>query len=467
MNCSICVERFNRSNHAPITCVGCPAVVCASCTETYLLMTNENAHCMNCRIGWTRETLDSCGLTVKFVRTTYKKRREDVLFERERGLMPATQPHVEKRVAISNYTRQIVEVARLMAPISYNIMENRNRTPQEIAEIIGTDSYHECIMWRISKNYEYLKESAVLKNERDRLEALVTYLKTSEVDVKKEAKKFVRACPANGCKGFLSHMWKCGVCSIWTCPECHEVKGPEKDTEHVCNPDNIETAKLLARDTKPCPKCASMIFKIEGCDQMWCPQCATAFSWRKGTIELGRIHNPHYYEYRRVNGTLPREIGDIPCGGMPTADQVIDHTVKIGHKWYNSNIVLTIIRTHHHIAQVIIPVYTRRHDDNLDLRITYMMNQMSEDKFKSKIQSREKAIEKKTEILNILNTYQVVTSEIMQRVVTSATIDKFEETYQEFNNIRLYINELMLSVSARYSCVTPRITEAFTTISLK
>jgi len=466
MNCSICVERFNRSNHAPITCAGCPVVVCASCTETYLLMTSENAHCMSCRIGWTREMLDACGLTNKFVRQTYKKRREDVLFERERGMMPATQPYVERRIAIKNYTRQIEEFARQLASVARNIASNRNLTPQEISDMTGNDSYNECIMWRINKHYEYLSESTRLKNEQERLHALISYMNTCDVDVKRESRKFVRACPANGCKGFLSHVWKCGVCDNWTCPECHEVKGAEKDVEHVCNPNNVATAKLLARDTKPCPKCASMIFKIEGCDQMWCPQCTTAFSWRTGAIELGRIHNPHYYEYRRANGTLPREIGDIPCGGMPSETLVLAKTTQLSLTYYNI-LLMNIVRYHYHIANVIIPIYTRRRDDNMDLRIMYMMNILSEDKFKSKIQSREKAGEKKTEILNIINTYQVVTSEITQRILTVTNGEQFNQLFSEFDNIRIYINDLLRGISIRYSCVTPRITENFTTITLK
>ena len=128
---------------------------------------------------------------------------------------------------------------------------------------------------------------------------------------------------------------------------------------------------------------------------------------------------------------------------------------------------MNIVRYHYHIAHVIIPIYTRRRDDNMDLRIMYMMNILSEDKFKSKIQSREKAGEKKTEILNIINTYQVVTSEITQRILTVTNGEQFNQLFSEFDNIRIYINDLLRGISIRYSCVTPRITENFTTITLK
>jgi hypothetical protein len=39
---------------------------------------------------------------------------------------------------------------------------------------------------------------------------------------------------------------------------------------------------------------------------MWCIECKTAFSWSKGTVEKGVIHNPHYYQWMRQNGGVPR-----------------------------------------------------------------------------------------------------------------------------------------------------------------
>ena len=47
---------------------------------------------------------------------------------------------------------------------------------------------------------------------------------------------------------------------------------------HKCDEEKVASVEMLKRDTKPCPKCGTPIHKIEGCDQMWDPQCGTAFS---------------------------------------------------------------------------------------------------------------------------------------------------------------------------------------------
>ena len=63
---------------------------------------------------------------------------------------------------------------------------------------------------------------------------------------------------------------------------------------------SVETAKLIRQTTKPCPKCGLRIHKASGCDQMWCIDCKTTFSWNTGEIVTGGIiHNPHYFQYLR------------------------------------------------------------------------------------------------------------------------------------------------------------------------
>lgn len=100
------------------------------------------------------------------------------------------------------------------------------------------------------------------------------------------------------------------------------MKGDAQDTPHVCNPDNLASAKLIDAETRACPKCGARVYKISGCNQMFCTACNDcAFDWVTGRVETV-IHNPHYYEFQRQlnGGQAPRVPGDILCG------REIDHT---------------------------------------------------------------------------------------------------------------------------------------------
>jgi len=115
------------------------------------------------------------------------------------------------------------------------------------------------------------------------------------------ARKFVMQCQTDGCRGMLSSQYKCDLCSKYTCPKCFLAIAGEKD-DHVCKQEDMDTVEELRKNTRPCPSCGMRISKTDGCDQMWCTECKTAFSWSKGTVERGVVHNPHYYQWMRENG---------------------------------------------------------------------------------------------------------------------------------------------------------------------
>jgi len=443
--CSICVEHLNKSTRKKIDCPGCHTVICASCVETYLHTTTQNAHCMQCRIGWTREILDAVGLTKKFITNDYKNRRKEILFERERSLMPGTQAAVETercirkcRVEIETLKKQSIELTHEYVKLSQTV------TIDDIAKMYNIEDELELKMKWIDHVNVPICARAVILQQIGIEETKIIRLKNN-VDTNKTIRKFIRACPHSNCAGFLSSAWKCGVCDNWSCPECHEVKGLQKDTPHECKPDNVATARMIEKDSRPCPSCASMIFKIEGCDQMWCTQCSTAFSWRTGNVELGRIHNPHYYEYQRTTGAAPREPGDIPCGGMPSAHEIRSN---INHPYAAH--LMEKVRNHAHIQQIILPQYNRPNENNTDLRIKFMIKDIDENKFKSLIEARNKKNDFNLEVTNILNTYQLVTAEITQRALAQG--DHLED---EYDAIKRYVNDLFMKIHTRYGRVVP------------
>jgi hypothetical protein len=127
-------------------------------------------------------------------------------------------------------------------------------------------------------------------------------------------------CPKPDCVGFANELCRCTHCQTFICETCHE----EASEGHVCDADTIKNVQLLQKDTKGCPNCSTPIHKIEGCDQMWCPQCKTAFSWNTGKIDKGIIHNPHYYRWQETREQAVRNVGDQACGGIPTRQTIIN-----------------------------------------------------------------------------------------------------------------------------------------------
>lgn len=129
-------------------------------------------------------------------------------------------------------------------------------------------------------------------------------------------------------------------CVIWKyAKKCHCIYVPN----HKCNENDIESIKLIDSDTKPCPVCFVRIHKYEGCDQAYCTQCKTAFSYDTGKIERGRIHNPHYYEQmEKLNMNTDCEDGDP--GFFIYSQKRSDNVVKlikmynVIHRYYVHNI---------------------------------------------------------------------------------------------------------------------------------
>jgi len=449
MSCNICCDDFNKSTRAKVSCPYCDFETCRACCETYIL--GENIpKCMKPECGkeWSRKFLKETFTTV-FLNSKYKKHLEEILFSREKSLMPATQPLVEESIR------------------KRDIMKEHNLIERQITEL------------------------------REQQRHLMNMYHTGQ---KEERREFVRQCPANDCRGFLSSQWKCGLCQQWSCPDCHELKGLNRDCEHTCDPNSVETAKLLAKDSKPCPKCQCLIFKIDGCDQMWCTQCHTAFSWKTGNIE-NHIHNPHYYEWlRKTNGgNAPRNRGDVECGrnlNYTTFENLLnaarkhsslykvkednkervgfriarrDNTQRMPTYIYHQYIdfIQTIIRTCiHNVHQERYRFENNYILLNQDLRIKYLEKKITEDEFKQLIQRNDKKEKKNGEILQVINLSITVLTDIIYRLIThlnSCEINKHElDNYiYEIGEIRTYCNNIFKDIAFTYNSVQYQFGDAF------
>ena len=407
---------------------------------------------MSCRNGWNRNLL-SANFTNVFVNKRYKEHRENVLLERERSLMPETQPYVEAEIKCKRLEAQKEVLINKRIQL---YTQNSHTLNSDLSTMGHDDNWVEARIERQRRSGILVKEIQNTSMDINLIDYSVQQYHNPDAVSKTRVVTFVRSCPVNDCKGFLSTAWKCGICETHVCAHCHDVKDSENLQDHTCDPANVATADLLRRDSKPCPKCASMIFKISGCDQMYCIQCHTPFSWRTGQVVGGNIHNPHYYEYlRRTRGEVPRAPGDIVCGGLPEIYSFVRNS-GVSTNQTTSKYIQDIHRNIHHVQFLVNGRYRATdYTGNRDLRIKYMMKEISEDDFKKKIQQREKSNNKKQDIREVLVTYTTVATDIFQKYLNDRNIPR-DEFFVEFYNLREYTRGLLSELDRTWKCTVPR-----------
>jgi hypothetical protein len=378
--------------------------------------------------------IEMCGKS--YMTKEYKKYREDVLFNFEKSLCPSTQDDVRIFKQRRELTKDLASNMIMLSILTQDLDHSRfiNHTREGV----------------IARSDTRLKIAKI----ESCIDAINFDLGDIE-NIKSERKEFIRGCPSPDCKGFLSQSLICGLCDIRACSKCHEVK---TNDEHVCDPNSVETVKMLARDSKSCPKCASVIYKIGGCDQMYCVQCNTAFSWKTGKLCSGVIHNPHYFEYMRTRNLDTRNVLDVGCGGLP---HIWDLQVVTGR----SKRCADILRSALHFMDIEMPKYNvnlTNPNRNLVLRILWMVNDISDNEFKKKLQQVDKDLNKRLEIGQVMSTFIQVLSDTFNTMIANADRDhiavcqKFDMKYGELS---VYFNEILQDISCTYDCSTPWISK--------
>ena len=446
--CTICADTYTDFKRKKVKCGMCEFECCKECVQTYLLGQSADPHCMSCKKKWDREFLYE-NLGNGFVNGTYKKHKKDLLFEIEKSKIPGTMPRVE----------DFVQIDKNMEKIKY--------IDKETEEI-----------------RKYLSK---LNNTKYNLQLEIQSLRRG--NTKKKARDFKHHCPVEDCKGFVSKQWKCAVCSTWACSKCHQVIGSNQNDPHVCKQSDIDSVEAIKKSTKPCPTCSVPIQKSVGCNQMWCTQCHVAFDWKTGEIQNGVIHNPHFFEAQRMG--MVRAPGDNVCGGIPNwrewdkAIRIIYRNLAVfGDKSSESAKRTAFIQmapiTYRYAGENIDIIANLRGDLTRntgpameEIRIQFIMGNIDEKKYKTRIGTMDTAREKKQAMLDVLEIYNTVMIENMQYIVAelesyhwvsnnsaglpleSTHIKSIEKIYKRFQsnmaNIKEYVNDRTRKISYHYN----------------
>lgn len=442
--CTVCYEKYNNCKRKLIQCPYCTFGACSDCLKKFLLSINIDPYCMNCKTTWKKDFyIDS--FSKSFIYDEFKKHREEILLDKEKSLLPTSAPMAERVKRTNDLKKESDNLRNKVELARHNIYsyKSENKSEQEIHDEQKALSmaYHEADF-----ELEYLWNMIRQLSDRNNSQ--------NKESKNEEHKKFVRACPVNNCKGFLSMQWKCGMCNIFVCSKCHEVIGKTKDDPHTCKPESIATAQLLEKDSKSCPNCGVFIFRISGCNQMFCTNCHTPFDWSTGRVlNIEHVHNPHLIEWQQQHGNA-----HVDECGMP-------NYAALSRKCSELGLCKKVIETTCHLRQSIehnMDIILRRYApanylDNDDLRIKYLIDELTETDFKRTIFAREKKESKKFDIRSIIEMFHQVSSDIIRKLYVSKSIDEFTNTYNEINTIVEYADKQMIIVGKRYKNKVPKL----------
>lgn len=464
-SCQVCTEPFNKSTRSKITCPygDCCFTACKTCVRTYILNTTTDPHCMNCRKAFNQKFVVE-SLNRSFFDGDYKKHRKQLLLDNELSRMADTMVAAQRQKQIDTETVKFTEQQKIC-------LELRKQLKTETLKLR-----------ELSINIHRIRNGNN-DNAND-----------------SERRKFIMPCPSENCNGYLSSQYKCGLCTMFTCPDCFELIGYNKTDAHTCNDDCVKSAEMIKKDTRPCPNCGIRIHKIAGCNQMWCVECKTGFNYETGHIDKGPIHNPHFYQWQATqnNGITPRNPGDIACGGLIQLRELRQIRILITaalsdpteFKKLNTQFD-NLHRAVSHITYYDLPhirTSVRNLEDNEGLRIKYILNKKTKSELSTDILRNDNSRRKLADTLHIYELLSVVGIETFANMIANKdvsetialinrtrpasvscrynenlkkSIEIIKNLINDYNNLRIYCNNMLAELSVTYNMSVIQIDENF------
>jgi hypothetical protein len=440
--CSYTYLKYDRSDR--VICKSCNKDCCKDCYNLYLLEQDLSPQCMfeKCKVKINFETILS-SVEKEWFKNIYRRYRSDFLMKKEISQMGNTPGAT--RAYLSALT--IREVSRYKA-IHPLILRNA---------LSCIDTY--------GRGWETFNFDSLIEGVPEALSG------------------FTFGCPVNGCYGFIRQSI-CNLCSAEVCGECHELL--KKNKPHECNPDTLASIKAVYGEAKPCPKCAALISKVSGCDQMFCTQCHTTYSWNTGLVITGPVHNPHYFQW--INGIRALEpvVRLLPPGQHNCEEYISYQTLNM---CFRSEIIASAKIARNHLPPItdlfaplpsedyyylafnnfrenILDVRATSGNhanvqpvDNHDLRVKLTVNEITESEMKTMIEERDFEYRKFMSYFNIYMTvYQsaiVIFDNLYaytrerfkisdKRIRRQSPMRFFFETYVQFQKLIQFANQCLV-----------------------
>ena len=458
-DCPICMESFNKKQRKKMVCGSCQLSACVACHERYniTLNTDDDPHCMKCKRLWDIDYIIT-NLS-RSAMTRLKVYKETRLIQIERAKIPETQYYLQYDTHIRNVVKkklsEVEEDVRVLASKMAMVEGTRVNPEYRSLDRAFNAAVNEATNLRSCVN-AWVNGQQMLDRDHIPKPLLRSTLRlphrrnTPRSPSAEHAGTHVCPCSSGSCNGFVMKSdWKCGVCATLSCKRCLATH----NDDHVCTDTDIETATLILKTSRPCPSCATRIHKISGCDQMWCTRCNTAFSWESGTVTRGPVHNPHYFEWFLNRENLPDE-PDRWCI-RPAYHELVRHCLpKFGRESRTFNTIITIYRLSMHIEHAEIVRLNTPPSNNLDLRLKWLKNEITETHFGRVLFKRYKTDIVNQRKIQVYNMFVSLTNDLFRRVLQSHCD---ETIVTELLEIIQYTNDCFRNIWGVYKMKMPNI----------
>ena len=227
----------------------------------------------------------------------------------------------------------------------------------------------------------------------------------------------------------------CIQCNRVTCQHCGSCISDGASLEdHECDPDAVASQATLRRECRPCAGCGALSYRTEGCPIMWCLVCHRFWHWNTGRLVVTRHGLPHNPDHRAWVATgrdaVPqREIDDIPCGGLPTIQDVHLLTIEALRRSVDCTIIrsagmdVVMATASLQEAQALRHSYRENWDMNREaqsLRLSFLMGDISEAKFAKSLEKLDRNLRVRREVALVLEGMVLAGADLLQ--VFAATI---------------------------------------------
>lgn len=256
------------------------------------------------------------------------------------------------------------------------------------------------------------------------------------------------ACPEATCRGFVSGK-RCGVCKAQVCGACREIEGEE----HVCKPETLESIKAIAVDSKPCPSCATSIFRIDGCNHMFCTHCRTHWDWASGHV-LRASTNHHYLDTARFAQNVATMARPVQCEGSIMSHAVPEFGVPVSFRGEAFKYLYSEIPMVRSIAMMYDErTITQQHTQALiNVRLKFLRKLCTEDDAKKKVFVLEQQFQKKQDCSALLHLFLHSVYDIQVQWRTS----KWGNVMGIVHNLVRMCNDSAEAIHEEYGGVVPR-----------